>query len=570
MEQTSLTDNEPESKQERHGIVEQIMQELHHNNIYSYTSFDKDMLLSKEELREKKGQLFFDSETSTPMVNMSYGGNRPPMLGGQNTRWITFNIRQIDMLTRSNPHIRNAIDYLATIPLMNGIDINSPEDKISSQEMFSINQKFDSLYKSLKDILSKHYAYGGAAGLIWLSNELTSDLKEPLILSKVKKNSFMGLKTLARWYSIEPALEKGMITYVGDNNGLYNAEYVGTPEYYWVNLVGGLYGLDNTISKNNGRILVHASRLLVFSTETPSVIETQIERFWGPALIETMYNDIINDRRLWNATLKSADKNNMGLLKIDGLGVAAMTNINGKKKLTDRLSLIKEASSNNILPIDIKDDFQFASAVLTGQAEVIGINHSRLAGSAGVPINVMFPDNENDKNENIPVKSIVKGKTTQEVLLRPAYERLLPIIIKSELGKQIRDVAFTFNPIETLTLKDKTEMFLNLTEGLMNLYEVGADKVSIFAMLDDAGKDPYNIAQNLNSKFREHLIEKSNKGEFETKNSDQILVAKTLNQQNLAGVHNPESDLGGEQGGNKKSTKKPLERYALNRGKAKL
>lgn len=553
----------------KQGITEHIMQELYDNNMYNYHGFNKDMFLTQEQIEAKKGELFFDNEIITNVADVSYQGNQRPMLGGQNTRWITFNIRQLDILTRSNPHIRNAINFLSTLPLMNGIDINSPEDKITSQEMFIVNKKFDTLYRGLKDSLNKHYSYGGSAALMWFENQTLDELKDPLLPSKIRKGSFMGLKTLARWYSIEPALEKGMITYVGDNNGIYNADYIGTPEYYWVHLVGGLYGLDGAANQK-GRILVHVSRLLMFNTEMPSVIETQIERFWGASLVEKIYNDLINDRRLWNATLKSADKNNLGVLKIKGLGLTATSSSRAKKQVEARIGLIKEASSNNVLPIDENDTFEFAQAALSGQSQIMEISHSRLAGAAGVSTNAMFSYGD-DKNENIAVKDIIKSKDTQERLLRPAYEKLLPVIIKSELGKQIKDVVFTFNPIETLTLKDKTNMFLDIAQSLEILYEIGLDKASIMGMLDDVGKDPINIAQNINAEFREHIIAKAKKGEFETRNSDQILVAETLNQQkNLAGVYNPESDLGGDLGGNKKQQKRPLERHSLNREKAKL
>lgn len=538
-------------------------------------------LLSPEELQ--KVETFFDKKELDNVAMVDYSGYGLPRLAQEGTRQITFNIRQLDLLARANPHIKNAIDYLSTLPLMNGIDINSPQEQMDSLDLYRINERIKSLYPAFKDILSKHYMFGGSAGLIWLEHESLDNLKEPLLIGNVRKGSFKGLKPLSRWYGVEPALEKGMVYEVGSNNNINNAFYIGTPEYYWVNLVGGLGGLDSSVVKNkstyDNRILVHASRICIFNAELPSAIETQIERFWGASLVEMAYNDLINDKRLWNATLKTAEKNNMGIFKIRGLGLAGTSlSQSAVNKVESRIRLIKMASSNNVITIDEQDNFEFASALLQGQSEVVEISLERLAGALKVPKGVLISGNINEQNENIPSTSIVIAQDVQERLLRPAIEKILPIIIKSETNKQVKDAVFQFNPIETMSLKEKAEMFSIMTDAIHKLYEIGLDKASVFSMLDDLRKDPINIAQNINAMYVRFITNKANKGEFETKQSDTIEVAKALNQlqnkddekKGLSGVHNPESDIGGKTlGGNKNSSKKPLPRNVLNREKAK-
>lgn len=569
--EASITDSETQVIYETKKDIQKVIIDEYANGVGGFNKEYKDMLINPKDFKTKGIETFFDKDFKDSVTQVQYGQGQARTLGLKNTRWITFNIPQIDMLTRSNPIIKNAINYLATLPLINGIDINAPKDKLSSQELYLVSKKFKTQYRSLKDTLTKSIAYGGAGALIVIANTSKEELARPLIISSIKKNSFVGLKPLSRWYNIEPAMEKGVITEVGEGTGFNDAFYIGYPKYYWVNITGGLSGLDGSLSNINERMLVHASRLILMTTETPSIIETQIERFWGASLIELMYNDLINDRKIWNATIKTAEKNNVGILKMKGLSLAGVLNDAVRKRVVNRVALIKETSSNNIIPIDDNDDFKFAETALTGQASVIGLSNSRLAGSAGVPVSVIFAGEKSDSDDRLYLQSRTQAEDKQERLLRPYYETLLQVIAKSELNKQVKEMFFIFNPIETQTLEDKAKMFLDMTTGLEKLYNIGLDKASIIGMLDDVAKDPMNIAQNINSQFRKYIEDKAKQGEFETKNSDQILVAETLNQQQqkLSGVHNPESDIGGDKGGNKKETKKPLPRNALNREKAK-
>lgn len=136
---------------------------------------------------EGKGeQLFFDTADSMPISTMTYGSqeiNRGLLV--KNTRWITFNIPAIDALSRSNPLVKKAVNYLSSKPLINGIDINS--NNLTSEEIYQVNKYYKNLYASLRQWLSKGINYGGSGGILWFKGDDNRDLEEPLILSKVKK-----------------------------------------------------------------------------------------------------------------------------------------------------------------------------------------------------------------------------------------------------------------------------------------------------------------------------------------------------------------------------------------------
>jgi len=521
---------------------------------------------------ESKKSLFFDSISDIPITSTGTFDNRA-MMGSRNTRWITFNIPAIDALTRANPFIKKAVNYLSSKPLINGIDINSPKNKLASEDEITVLETLKDLYASLKDVLSKGNSYGGSAGLLWFTDQTSKeDLKRPLIISRIRKGTFAGIKPLARWFQVEPALEKELIKEIGPRTGIYDARMIGLPMYYHVNLSGGMTG-----DPKRSDFLVHVSRLLIFNAELPSFIETQIERFWGPSLVEMAWNELSKDSRLWNATVKSAEKNNMGVLKIEGLALATQINKNVKRRIESRMSLIREGSSRNVIPIDNKDDFGFVSGNLAGASDIMSISNSRLAGALKVPVSVLFPNAKGDAEDRSYIQSLSALNDIQMRILRSWYKTLLPVIIKSKTNKTILDVMYSFNPIETQTLKEKADVAKTNSETIGNLYEIGAvDKASVIKMVDVVGKDPEYMSQNINIKYKADILEKAERGEFITSNSDKIELARELNQmqnseeKGISGVENPASNLGGkEDGGNKKKTKKVLPRNVLvpNKGK---
>lgn len=564
MEDSSTKKEEDLYKKETIGISTEVIENFIDEGLLGYnfhSGFSKDI---------KTESMFFDSTGALADLPINKQG-LPDLQGlklGFSNRYITFNIPLIDNLSRSNPFVRKASNYLASKPIINGIDINIDENSLSSEELFILNDKIKKLYPSIKEISNKGLTYGGSGGLIWFDGETITDLEKPLIISKIKKGSFKGLKPLVRWFQIEPALDKELIQFddIGEHTGINDARYIGLPKYYYVNFSGALVG--NFERKD---AIVHTSRLVIYINEMPSYIETQIERYWSPSLIEVAWNDLVKDKRLWDATTKSAEKNNMGILKIDGLNLAGTLNTNVKNQIKSRISMIKEGSSHNILPMSAKDSFEFVSSVLSGQSEVIKLNNERLAGAFGVPPSVLFPHYEGDKEDRAYTQSLSILQDIQERIIRPMYEKIIPIIIKSEFNKTIKNVMFTFNPIETQTLKEKAEMAKIMSDTFNILYNIGwADKASGIKMLDDIVKDPTNLAQNINKDFRKHVMENAKNGKFETSNSDKIEVAIALNHiqkenegKGLSGVNNPESDIRGNDGGNPKISKRPLKRNVL-------
>jgi len=520
----------------------------------------------------KKESMLFDSISDVPLTTTGgFDCNRATAT--RNTRWITFNIPAIDALSRSNPFVKKAVNYLSSKPLINGIDINSPKNKLDSEQEIDVLEYLKSLYAALKDVMTKGHTYGGSAGLLWFSDQTKAeDLIKPLVISRIRKNSFLGIKPLARWFQVEPALDKELIREVGGDTGFTDARMIGMPMYYNVNLSGGMVG-----DPIRAQMQVHASRLLLFNAELPSFIETQIERFWGPSIVELAWNELSKDSRLWSAITKSAEKNNIGVLSIDGLALATQVNSNVTRRIEARMSLIKEGSSKNVIPIDNKDKFEFVSGNLSGLNEILSLSNSRTAGAFKVPVSVLFPNTGGDEEDKSYIQSLSELQDIQMRILRPWYDTLLPVIIKSRIGIAIKEIMYSFNPIETQTLKERAEMAKTNSETINNLYSIGAiDKASSIKMVDVIGKDPQYLAQNIHDGYKKDILSRADKGEFITANSDKIELAKSLNQmkqasdgKGVSGSENPLSGIGKDEGGNPKEPKGVLKKHELNPAKGK-
>ena len=566
------------------GIITEEQDNIMDQGLIGY-NFYQDMFGSAD----KKGQtMFFDSADPLAIPTTSYGSQEiSRQLMVRNTRWITFNIPAIDALSRSNPLVKKAVNYLSSKPLINGIDINTSQ--LDSEETYTVMRKFRNNYASLRVWLSKGITYGGSGGMLWFKGDDNRNLEEPLVISKVKKNSFMGIKPLSRWFQIEPDLSAPLIQDVDEKRGIYDARLVGMPEYYNVSFDGGLIGQGKRKQHR-----VHVSRLIIYNAEMPSFIETQIERYWGASIIELAWNDLNIDHRLWRATAKSLDKNNMGVMGIDGLGLTGSTiTENQRKKFAGRMALMKEGSTQGVIVKDAKDTFEFANAVLSGYADILQIDHSRLAGSFRVPLSVLFPGEKSDDDDKLYLQSLAELQDIQELYLRPALNMILPVIIKSEIGKTIDDLNFTFNPIETQTLMDKANMFYTMAQGLEILKRIGAiDTSSAIKMVDDINKNPLNISQNISKGYRDKIMKEAEQGIFHTDISDKIELAESLNQlqkpdesggvpskdgkkkvtgkgKAMAGLPNLKSELRVSEGGNPKNQQRPIQRHVLNEDKGK-
>lgn len=556
------------------------------NQLVPMRTTDQDLIyymqsskLEKENNEKGKKEFFSDSMESQIQATLGV----TPMPQGKNLRGVTWNIPRLDLIWRTSPYVKRAVDWISSKLIIKGIDINTTNKKISPEELNETQSGLKDQYRSLKKVFESGLVYGGSAGLIVIKGKTTDSLAKPLIINEVKKGDFMGIRPLARWYMIEPALDKGMVTEVGEHVGIYNADELGKPLFYRVNLSGGLggfSGLNSSELKNNGikqqgnQILVHRSWLLLFNPYSLAHIETQVERYWSASIIETASVDMDRHEIIWTATAKSAVKNNLGILSIDGFD-GTLANSHSKKVMNEKIEIMKYTTAHGLIAVGGKDKFEFAQSSLAGNEKALQQSMVQVASAFGVPVKVLFPDND-AYDENNYFQSLYGIETMQESEVRPLLNVVIQLLYRNNYGKKLEKFDFEFKPVVTLTPKQKAEVIKIMMEAIHIAYEDEAISLHDYQkMLPDLINNPSHIFNQISEEYMQQVLQGDENASIITSRTKQIEIAKTLNQlqvqnKGLAGVESPESSTARvEKGGNPKEKTKPLKRHLLNKEQGK-
>ncbi len=534
-----------------------------------------------KEVNQNNPKQFFDNNM---VVQQSINMVTSPQPISGSTRAITWNAPALDRIWRRSPYVTRAVDWLSSKLFIKGIDINTHDEAVLSKELDIVQQEIKNLYPSLQKMAENGYVYGGGALLKIIRNKKSKqDLEKPLNIKDIKKGDFEGLRYLARWYQIEPALDYKMIQLedIGEETGITDANLIGTPMYYRVNLSGGLVGYSGRNDQDikgseykpqGDRLLVHKSWLYIFNPYSLSHIETQIERYWSSSIIEKASVDMERHEIIWSATAKSAVKNNIGIVNIHGYD-STILNEHSKKVMNDKIETMKYTTNHGLLVFGEKDKFAFAQSSLVGNEKAIEQSKKQIATAFGVPVNVLFGENE-PFDEETYMQSLFGVENTQEKIVRPIFIDLIKIVYKSQFGKMIKSFYFDFKPIITLSQKSKAEVMNIMIEVLTKAHEAGfISTIDGINMLNDLGNNPSNIFHQLSEDYIDMIKKGAEDGTPITANWFKIELAKALNQfqnKGLSGVESPESSTGRvNKGGDPTKSTKVLPRHSLNKQKGK-
>lgn len=538
----------------------------------------------KLEKEIKESFNFFDNDiasqaTASLMVS--------PQNQSVTNRGITWNIPLLEQTYRSSPYLKRAIQWRSSNLLLKGVDINSDDNELTSIELSIIQQMISNrYYRPLVKMFRYGELYGGSACIKVVKGKTkASDLEKPYRVKDLKQGDFLGLKPLTRWYSIEPALEKGLVSEVDEEKGIHNAEEIGQPLYYRVNFSGGLSGFSGNNHKEmqqNGlkiqgkSYLVHRSWLYIYNPYQLGHIETQVERYWSQSLMEVASKDLNRHEILWTATAKSAVKNNMAVFKIHGLDNSVRSDRNNKI-INESILGVKSTTNQGIIAIGDKDDFVFASGDVQGNVTAITQSMRHISLAFGTPINILFQGSDQyDEGSYLQILSDLEDIQKSEVA--PIIDDLIRTLAMHLFGKELHTFSFEFKSIMTLTPKAKAEIIKIMIEALVMAHgENLIDTYSAIEMLPDILNNPSNIFSHLNPKYIDMIKKGGENGEPITSNWFKRELAEALNQmqdddnKGISGVESPESSSGRvNEGGNPTKSDRGIKRHALNPTKGKV
>ena len=367
---------------------------------------------------------------------------------------LSYNYMLLQSLYRSHWIVRRIIDTL-------------PEDmckkwvKLDTQVTPDQIKDFDKVVRQTQvvsrmiDGLRWGRLFGGAVALILIEGH-EEYLHVPLDVDMIMPGAFCGLLIRDRWSGVSPTGE--LITDLRDPD-------FGLPEYY-------------NLTTEEATYKVHHSRILRFIGRDVPMWEKQAEMQWGVSEVEHIYDELRKrDNTSWNIA-NLVFRSYLIALKMQDLGQAlAIGDQQAKQDLYNVVSAQNQMmSSQGMLLMDKDDELDTKSYTFSGLSDIQENFMLDVAGAAEIPVTKLFgrsPAGMNATGESDMNNYYDSISQKQSTYLEPVLDKLFPIIAMSTWGYIPDDLDYTFNPVDTMTNKDRIDMADKGGEAIGKQYDRG-------------------------------------------------------------------------------------------------
>lgn len=295
--------------------------------------------------------------------------------------------------------------------------------------------------------------YGGAAGLIMVRGQ--EDLETPLDLDMVYPGSFQGLYILDRWMGIT------------STNGLVMEAGEPAPEYYSITDAQG-----NTVAR------VHHSHVIRFTGRELPEIERIAEMYWGESEVEALYKEVVAHDNVSANMAALTFQANINTMEVKGL--EQLFSI-GSSQAQRRFWQVMQAQSvlrSNFGTQVVEEGTKLTNTqyTFTGLQEVYESMALNLCGASHYPMTKLFgrsPSGMNATGESDLRNYYDYVDSQREAKLRPALQKLLPILAMSAWGYVPDDLDFSFPPLWTPTATETAEIGKAKSETIIAAFQSG-------------------------------------------------------------------------------------------------
>ena len=315
-----------------------------------------------------------------------------------------------------------------------------------------------SVKQELTDAIRWARLYGGSLALMVIDGE-GDRLDEPLELSLLPPECFQGLLVLDQSMGISPSLEL--------ETDLTDPDY-GLPKYYMINVEDG----------ETGTLTIHHSRVLRFTGRPLPRSEEIAENYWGASELEHIWDEL-QKRSATSANIAQlVFQANITTLKMSDFGDSvAMGTDDARKSLRNLISEENRFRTSFGIQLLNKDDsYENHSYTFAGLNDIYESFMMDISGAAEIPASKLFgrsPQGFQSTGEAEMRNYYEMIAGLQERYLRPALERLLPVMAISCFGFLPKDLDFVFNPLATVTAEQAEELAGKLSTRVRELYTAG-------------------------------------------------------------------------------------------------
>ena len=314
--------------------------------------------------------------------------------------------------------------------------------------------------------------YGGSIALIVIRGE-EEILDQPLDTDSLLPGCFQGLLVIDRSQGIEPSLE--LVSDLDDPD-------FGLPMYYTVNLE---WRVESEEWRANGsaaiqyqQVKIHHSRVLRFIGRELPYLETVAENYWGASELEHLWDEL-QKRSATSANIAQLIfQANITTLKMGDLGThLAFGDDDMRNTLMQALQNENRLrTSYGLQLMSANDSLETHAYTFSGLSDIYEAFMMDMAGAAEIPATKLFgrsPQGMNSTGEADLRNYYDMIAQLQQRLLRPALERLLPILAISCWGFAPEDMEIVFNPVMTTSDTERAELTEKLTADVFKGYEIG-------------------------------------------------------------------------------------------------
>ncbi len=302
--------------------------------------------------------------------------------------------------------------------------------------------------------------YGGAIALMVIRGE-EDKLDQPLDMDMLLPDCFQGLLVLDRTQGIEPSLE--LVKDLDDPD-------FGLPAYYTVDLE-----MDDLHS-----VRIHHSRILRFIGRELPRSETVAENYWGASELEHIWDELQKRSAASANIAQLIFQANITTLKMGDLGANLAY---GSDRL--RSSVIETLQNENRLRtsyglqvMSADDSLENHSYSFTGLSDIYEAFMMDMAGAAEIPATKLFgrsPQGLNATGEADLRNYYDMIAQMQERTLRPALDKLLPVMALSCWGYVPEELTIVFEPVMTSSPAERAELVQKLSGDVIE-----GDKCGLF------------------------------------------------------------------------------------------
>lgn len=393
-----------------------------------------------------------NDEFSNILFRTGYGSQSPLEATEYPLTRMTDNYALLNSLSRTEWVVQNVVDLMVDDMLREWYKLTGAFSPEMQAKIAGVEREVN-IRGSLKRGLSLGRLYGGAVGIILIQGQ--EDLSKPLDLGLIFPDTFKGLMILDRWHGVSPNL--GLVFERGEE----------VPESYSI-----VDGMGHVVTN------VHHSRVVRFIGRELPPIEREAEMYWGESEVEPIYKEIVALNNVSANMAALTFQANINTMEVPGLEqLFSVGASQAQRRFWNTMQAQSVLRSNFGVQLVEKDTkLTNTQYTFTGLQDVYESMCMNLCGGSHYPMTKLFgrsPAGMNATGESDLKNYYDYVDSQREAKLRPALQKLLPVLCMSAWGFVPDDLDFTFPPLWTPTATETAEIALKKAQAIRDTFQAG-------------------------------------------------------------------------------------------------